>query len=102
MIEYGEPSVTLQTLGISRSELEGSSGKTVLIYTGEQMTIVVPDSIDFTSLNIIAKTRDISLSARDINIVCNSITVLAATVDITADVTITGNFTTQGGIVNLN
>lgn len=102
MIEPGEPSNSLQKMGIHRSELESLGGKTVLIYTAEKMTIVIPDSIDFTSLDVIAKTRDVTLKARDIHIIADRITVEADTVEITADVTIHGNLTLDNGIVNLN
>ncbi|MCM1235094.1 MAG: hypothetical protein NC489_33765 [Ruminococcus flavefaciens] len=89
-------------MGIHRSELESLGGKTVLIYQGNKMVIIIPDSIDFTSLDVIAKTKDITIKANDIHIVCDSITIEADTVDITADVTIHGNFTTEGGQVHLN
>lgn len=102
MFSPGEPSTSLQQLGLHRSELEGAIGKTVLIYVGQKMTIIVPDSIDFTSLDIVAKTKDITLKANDIHITCDTITVEADKVDITADVFIHGNFTTDSGITRLN
>lgn len=102
MYEPGEPSNSLQKMGIHRSELESLGGKTVLIYTEEKMTIVVPDSIDFTSLDIIAKIKDFFLKAKDIHIECDTITIKANKIDITADVAIHGNFTIDGGIVRLN
>jgi len=102
MIEHGEPSNSLQMMGIHRSELESFGGKTVLIYQGNKMVIVIPDSIDFTSLEVIAKTKDITIKANDIHIICDSITIEANKIDITADVTIHGNFTTEGGITRLN
>ena len=93
MHESGIPPSTVK--GKKRIELEGEGGKTVLIYEGEKLTIVVPDSINFTGLDIIAKTKDIILEA-------NNITIEANKIDIKADVTIRGNFTVVDGIVNLN
>jgi len=100
MYESGVPASTLK--GLYRTELEGMGGKTVLIYEAEKMVIIVPDSVDFTSLDVILKIRDLNLNARDIHIECENMTINANKIDIKADVTITGNFTTQGGIVRLN
>lgn len=102
MIEFGEPSTSLQQLGLHRSELEGIGGKTVLIYSGQKMVIIIPDSIDFTSLDVILKTKDITLKANDITIQCDNIKIEADKIDIKADVTIEGDFTTKGGKVHLN
>lgn len=100
MYEHGEPSSTLK--GLYRTELEGSGGKTVLIYQDEKMVIIIPDSVDFTSLDVILKIRDLNLNARDITIECENMNITANKININADVTITGNFTTQDGITRLN
>lgn len=95
MYEPGEPSNSLQQMGIHRTELEGTGGKTVLIYTEEKMTIIVPDSVDFKSLDIIAKTKDITLTSDDITVNCKNLTVNATKVTINADLDV-------HGVVNLN
>lgn len=92
----GEPSNTLQKMGIHRTELEGLGGKTVLIYTDEKMVITIPDSINFTSLDVFAKTQDITLQAKNIHIKADTIFVEAD------DTVYKGNFTTTGGITSLN
>jgi len=102
MLEPGIPAVTLQQLGISRTELEGASGKTVLIYVGEKMTIVVPDMIDFTSKDINAKIQDLTAKARNIDIECDTVHIKASKIKIEADVEIIGNLDAHGGIIRLN
>ena len=73
MLDPGKPNVTLQDLGIARHELEGVHGKTVLIYVGEKMTLIVPDLVDYTSKDIVAEVRDITMEGRDFDITCNKI-----------------------------
>lgn len=102
MMEWGSPNITLQQLGIARSELEGASGKTVVIYVGEKMTIIVPDKVDYTSKDIVAKLRDFTSEGRNADITCDTIVIKANKIHIEADVEIVGNFTTSGGIVRLN
>lgn len=102
MLDPGKPNVTLQDLGIARHELEGVHGKTVLIYVGEKMTLIVPDLVDYTSKDIVAEVRDITMEGRDFDITCNTIHVKASKIVLDADVEIHGDLTTSDGIVRLN
>lgn len=102
MLDPGKPAITLQDLGISRTELEGASGKTVLIYVGEKMTLIVPDIVDYTSKDIYAKLQDLTMTGRDGVITCDTIHIKASKIVIEADVEIHGNFTTSDGITRLN
>ena len=102
MLDPGKPNVTLQDLGIARHELEGVHGKTVLIYVGEKMTLIVPDLVDYTSKDIVAEVRDITMEGRDFDITCNTIHVKASKIVLDAGVENHGDLTTSGGIVRLN
>ena len=102
MLEWGKPAITLQDLGIARSELEGASGKTVVIYVGEKLTLIVPDIVDYTSKDIYAKLRDLFMTGRNFDITCDTIHIKANKIVIDADVEIHGNFSTNDGITRLN
>lgn len=102
MVEPGEPAVTLQDLGIARFEMEGVHGKTVLIYVGEKMTLIVPDIVDYTSKDIFAKIQDLNMAGRDLVITCDTVHVKANKVVFDADVEIHGNFDVSGGTIHLN
>ena len=102
MLDPGKPNVTLQDLGIARHELEGVHGKTVLIYVGEKMTLIVPDLVDYTSKDIVAEVRDITMEGRDFDITCNTIHVKASKIVLDGEVEVHGDLTTSGGIVRLN